>query len=275
MRRTLGNGFNTFPLAFLLVAALMCPFCRGGEVIPPSPAKHFNDFANVVPVDAAQKFEQQLEQFERDTSNQVVVAVFPKMQSDSDIADYTFRVKESWGVGQKKKDNGIVLFVLVQDHKMFIQVGYGLEGALPDATCKQIIDQQIAPRFKAGDYAGGLEAGINSILAATRGEYHGNGGHTTTNNTTGGSSPGWFFALIVLIVIISVIRSVFRNAGGTLYQPNRRPSSFWQGVGLSMLGSVLNSRSSGDSYYSGGGGGGGGFSGGGGTGGGGGAGGSW
>jgi hypothetical protein len=64
----------------------------------------------------------------------VVVAVFPKMQSDSDIADYTQRVAQAWGVGQKERRNGVVLFVFIQDRKMFIQVGYGLEGALPDAT---------------------------------------------------------------------------------------------------------------------------------------------
>ena len=141
------------------------------EVIPPPPAAYFNDYANVVSTGTAAQLNQTLEDFERQSSDQIVVAVFPKMQSDSSIDDYTVRVARSWQVGQKVKNNGAVLFVFVQDHKMFLQVGYGLEGVLPDALCKRIIDEQITPRFKAGDFDGGLTAGVQAILAATKGEY--------------------------------------------------------------------------------------------------------
>src|ERR1700686_4221291 len=97
------------------------------------------------------------------------------MQSHSSIEDYTRRVAQSWGVGQKDKRNGAVLFVFVQDHKMFIQVGYGLEGALPDATAFDITEYQIKPHFRSNDYGGGLAAGIDSIFKAIRGEYKGTG----------------------------------------------------------------------------------------------------
>jgi len=130
------------------------------EVIPPPPAAYFNDYANVVSTGTAAQLDKTLEDFERQSSDQIVVAVFPKMQSDSSIEDYTVRVARSWQVGQKNKNNGAVLFVFVQDHKMFLQVGYGLEGVLPDALCKRIIDEQISPRFKAGDFDGGLTAGV-------------------------------------------------------------------------------------------------------------------
>ncbi len=146
-----------------------------GEVIPPPPAAYFNDYANIVSAATASQLNQTLENFERQSSDQIVVAVFPKMQSDSSIEDYTVRVARSWQVGQKNKNNGAVLFVFVQDHKMFLQVGYGLEGVLPDALCKRIIDEQITPRFKAGDFDGGLTAGVQAILAATKGEYKGTG----------------------------------------------------------------------------------------------------
>ena len=147
------------------------------EVIPPAPAHYFNDYAHVASASTASQLEQQLTQFERDTSNQVVVAIFPKMQSESDIADYAVRVGRAWGVGQKgnSKGNGVVLFVFVQDRKMFIATGYGLEGALPDITCRQIIDNEITPRFKQNDYDGGLTDGVNAIMAATKGEYKGTG----------------------------------------------------------------------------------------------------
>src|SRR5207253_2573077 len=123
---------------------------------------------NAVSPAAAEKLNRELIDFERETSNQVVVAIYPKMQSDSSIDDYTVRVAQSWRVGQKLHNNGVVLFVFVQDHKLFIQVGYGLEGALPDALCRQIIDNEITPRFKQSDYDGGLSAGVHAILAATK-----------------------------------------------------------------------------------------------------------
>src|SRR6202040_951369 len=127
---------------------------------------------------AALRFNEELAQFERETSDQIVVAIFPKMQSDSDIADYTQRVARAWGVGQKERRNGVVLFVFVQDRKMFIQVGYGLEGALPDLTAFDITEYEIKPHFRTNDYEGGLAAGIDSILKAVRGEYKGTG-HTS------------------------------------------------------------------------------------------------
>ena len=103
------------------------------------------------------------------------MAVFQKMESASSIEDYTVRVAQAWEVGQKDKKNGAVLFVFVQDRKMFIQVGYGLEGALPDAMCKRIIEDEIKPHFRNNDFDGGLSAGVAAILAATKGEYKGSG----------------------------------------------------------------------------------------------------
>src|SRR5437773_5188938 len=126
------------------------------EVIPPAPKSYFNDYAGVISKSAALRFNEQLAQFERETSDQVVVAIFPKMQSDSDIADYTQRVAQAWGVGQKDRRNGAVLFVFVQDRKMFIQVGYGLEGALPDITAFDITEDKVKPIYRSSDYEGGL-----------------------------------------------------------------------------------------------------------------------
>lgn len=253
-------------LALILLGLLSPAIARGAEVLPPSPPRYFNDYAGVVSPGDADQFNQQLDQFERDTSNQIVVVVYPKMQSDSDIADYTFRVKENWHVGQKGKDNGAVLFVFIQDRKLFIQVNYGLEGALPDATCKEIIDQEITPHFKTGDYTGGLRAGINAILAAAKGEYKGNG---STVNDSKVNMLGLVAFIVFLFLFIWMMRRV-TGLAGTSYYGNR--SSFGSaalGFGAGLL--------SGRGGFGGGGfgGGGGGFSGGGGMGGGGGAGGGW
>src|SRR5215469_6632448 len=148
----------------LLAAALALGLAinaHAAELIPPKPDRYFNDYAGVVSKEAAYRFNEQLAQFERETSDQIVVAAFPKMQSDSSIEDYTQRVAQAWGVGQKDRRNGVVLFVFVDDRKMFIQVGYGLEGALPDVTAFDITERQIKPRFRVNDYDGGLATGVD------------------------------------------------------------------------------------------------------------------
>ena len=242
---------------FCIILALLAGFqLFAAEVMPPPPAAYFNDYANVVSAGTAAQLNQTLENFERQTSEQIVVAVFPKMQSDSDVEDYTVRVFRSWGIGQKDKNNGAVLFVFVQDHKLFLQTGYGLEGVLPDALCKRIIDEQITPRFKAGDFDGGLTAGVQAILAATKGEYKGNG--STVGDHRGGGG-GAVIPIIFFLIIVAIIIMRSRSGYG----------------GVQYWGGGWSGGSSGGWGGGGGGGGGGGFSGGGGSSGGGGAGGSW
>jgi uncharacterized protein len=189
--------------------------------MPPRPENHFNDYAGVVSAAAAQQFNQTLENFERETSDQILVAVYPKMQSDSSIEDYTVRVAQSWGVGQKSKNNGAVLFVFIQDRKMYLQVGYGLEGALPDALAHQIIDKELRPRFKSGDYEGGLRAGIAAILAATKGEYKGTGQTVADSGRRqdGGSSFSTLvsFGLFALLFFLFVFRRRSGYWGGGYY----------------------------------------------------------
>lgn len=233
------------------------------EVIPPAPRQYFNDYAGVVSSATASRLNTMLEDFERATSSQVVVAIFERMQSDSSIEDYTVRVAQSWKVGQKGRDNGAVLFVFRQDRTMFIQVGYGLEGALPDALCKRIIEDEIVPRFRYGDFDAGLSAGVSAILAATKGEYRGNGRTTAQPLIVQGSRSASSISVSYLpVVIIIVFILIFLIAARRI-----RPSRRYHGGGWSSGGW------GGGGGWSGGGGGG--FSGGGGSFGGGGAGGRW
>jgi uncharacterized protein len=156
-------------LWFALAASLLA------ETIPPKPANYFNDYAGVVDPAAARSLDAELRQFERDTSNQIVAAIFPKMDSATSIEDYAQRVFDAWKVGQAKPDNGALLLVFIQDRKMRIHTGYGLEGALPDITCRQIIENEIRPPLRAGNYEAGLRAGLTAMMKATRGEYQGTG----------------------------------------------------------------------------------------------------
>ena len=143
--------------------------------IPPKPPRYFNDFASLVDSQTAEKLNRQLEDFERETSNQLLVVIYPSLPPDAALEDFTQDAFRAWKPGQQGRNNGAILFVFVKDRKMRIQTGYGLEGALPDAICKRIISDELAPRFKTGDFAGGLTAAVNAMIAASRGEYKGVG----------------------------------------------------------------------------------------------------
>jgi uncharacterized protein len=220
--------------------------------LPPKPDRYITDQAGVLDAGTLDTINSQLEQFERATSNQIIVAIYPSLPPQTDIAQYATYTYNAWQIGQKGKDNGALLMIAVNDHKMFISTGRGLEGALPDAICKNIVTYVIAPHFKQGDYAGGLQAGVNAIIAATKGEYKGNGSTDADSNGNGQQLPPWLVILIIIIFIIIISSS----RGGGFGGPIIFTGGGWGGGGY-------------------GGGGGGGFSGGGGSSAGGGAGGSW
>ena len=141
------------------------------------------------------------------------------MQSESDVADYTQRVAQAWGVGQKDRRNGVVLFVFIQDRKMFIQVGYGLEGALPDATAFDITEYKSSRIFAAAITKAGSPTGIDSIFKAIRGEYKGSG-KTVAERHRGGGARSFLFFIIFIIVLI-VISRIMRRLGGYGYSSGR------------------------------------------------------
>ena len=246
------------------IAAFVAIHSQAAEVIPPKPAAYFSDYAGVVSKGAALRFNEQLAQFERETSNQVVVAVFPKMQSDSDVADYAQRVAEAWGVGSKAQRTGVALFVFIAERKASIQVGYGLEGVLPDITAFDIRQNHINPHFRNGDYEGGLAEGIDSIFKAIHGEYKGTGKTVRERQGERGNFGG-NLVFFILFIIIALILSRLGPRRGYHYSSS--------GAGWAW---ALGSGGGGGSWSSGGGGGGfSGFSGGGGSFGGGGSSGSW
>jgi len=244
-----------------LAGLLLAGGSLAAEVLPPAPAHYFNDYANVVPSATAQQLNAKLEDFERTASCQVLVAVFPKMQSASSLEDYTHQLATAWKIGQKSKNNGVGLFVFIQDRKMRIEVGYGLEGALPDALAKRIIEDEIKPYFKSGDFSGGLTAGVTAILKATQGEYKG-AGRTVASQYRQKVEDKIPVILIFTFVIIFLLISLFRPLLPRGHVYHSGGGVFWSGGGSS---------GGGGSDW----GGGGGFSGGGGSFGGGGASGSW
>jgi uncharacterized protein len=258
----------------LLLAAILLGGSTlfAAERIPAAPPRYFNDFAGVVSRPVAERLNAQLEQFERTNSSQLLVAIYPRMESASSVEDYTVRVAQAWRAGQTGKDNGAVLFVFMQSHDLYLQVGYGLEPVLPDALAKRIITTEIVPRFRVGDIDGGMTSAVNAMMAAARGEYQGTGRTAAENQAASRTiSPGAVFTTLLLLLILGsfffrLIRYGLREQPTVLSNPRRRnvitDNTWWNGGGGGFGGGGF-------------GGGGGGFSGGGGSFGGGGAGGKW
>jgi uncharacterized protein len=123
-----------------------------------------NDYARLLPDDARQRLEARLAEREQATGAQMVIAIFPSLEGES-LEDFGIRLAERWRVGDKRLDNGVILLMFVKERRVRIEVGYGLEPVLPDAAAGQIIREDIAPRFRAQQYAAGLEAAVEAVFA--------------------------------------------------------------------------------------------------------------
>jgi uncharacterized protein len=261
-------GFVVFALFGLFVAQA---FASDVSDIPPKPDHYFNDYASLVSPQTAQQLNQELEKFERETSNQILVVIYKSLPAGTVVEDFAEGAFRAWKPGQKGKNNGAILFVFTRDRKAWIQTGYGLEGALPDAICRRIVADELVPRFQAGDFNGGLTAAVNAMIAATKGEYKGTGRTVAEAGREKAKSQNDVFDIVFIVIVLGLIGIVFfRNLRrGTLYSSgdSGRPGGIWFIGGGGGDGGGFSG--------GGGGGGGGGFSGGGGDSGGGGAGGSW
>ena len=157
----------------LLGLLLLLPLSAGALEVPPL-SGHVNDRAGLLRSDTVLKLEQFLSEFERSDSTQLVVLTIPSLEGEV-LEQYALKVAESWGIGQKGKDNGALLLIARDDRKIRIEVGYGLEGRLTDLLSGRIIDNEISPHFKAGNFNDGVVAGVVAMTEAVRGEYQGTG----------------------------------------------------------------------------------------------------
>ncbi len=218
------------PLGLLLTLLLLSGFttAAGAETIPPAPPRYFNDYGNQVSAGVANQLNRQLEAYERESSNQILVAIYPRMDSDSSVQDYTYRIAESWKIGQAGRNNGAALFVFLDNREVFLQVGYGLEGVLPDALANRIIADEIVPRFRSGDFDGGMTAAVGAIIAASKGEYTGTGRTQADGRRSERSNGQWF--IILIFIIISILSGRNRRRRMILGGGHRR-GGIWLGGG--------------------------------------------
>lgn len=155
---------TTFLAALLLTAAF------AQKPVPELWGSRVHDDAHVLQQETIDRLEQQLKQYEDSTSNQIAILTITSLEGEV-VEEYALRVAETWKLGSASNDNGVLLLVAVDDHKMRIEVGQGLEGVLTDAQSSRIIRNELAPAFRRGDYDGGIQAGINAMVQAIGGEY--------------------------------------------------------------------------------------------------------
>ena len=211
------------------VAVLFLAFAAGGF---PALAQTFPALTGRV-VDAAELLDpaaeaaltQKLAAFEAKSSDQIVVATIPDLQG-YDIADYANRLARQWAIGQKKQDNGVLLLVARDDHKVRIEVGYGLEGTLTDALSQLIIQNDILPAFKSGDFPGGIQKGVDGILQVLSGDAAEMQARAEKNGQwSGGDVANWLFPILFfgiwMLVAGTAMASRMARLRGTKVGPNR------------------------------------------------------
>ncbi len=172
----------------------------------PDPPRLVNDFAGIMKPETVAALEKQLLAYRDSTSNEICI-VTEKNLGDFDIFTYSQELFVKWGIGSKKNDNGVLLLVALEEKKVRIHVGKGLEGVLPDGTCGNIIRVVITPAFKTGDYNKGIEDGVNTIIGYIGGEYKDKPSLDPQFSWDSVIIPVIIFALFIVLAIVSAIRT--------------------------------------------------------------------
>ncbi|UGV25512.1 YgcG family protein [Rhodopseudomonas boonkerdii] len=180
-----------------------------------------------------------LADFETRKGSQIAVLIVPTTDPES-IEQFSIRVAEAWQIGRKKVDDGAILLVAKNDRKLRIEVGYGLEGALTDVTTKRIIDETIAPRFKSGDFAGGISAGVDRMIKVIDGEplpapveWKGN---TDLIDLVMEYAP---FLLFGVVIAGGILRSIFGRLFGSAATGGLVAAVVWFIAGSLLVGGIL------------------------------------
>jgi uncharacterized protein len=218
--------------AALAVGALAALTAFAAE-LPQPPARWVDDRAGVLSPGAAAAVDQKLERFEREQGSQVLVAILPRLPEDEALEDWTQRVAESWRVGRARQDDGVVLFVFVEDRQLRLEVGYGLEGTLTDLESKRILDGVLVPRLRQGDWDGGIAAATDAILEAIRGEFE---PEPPARSPLGEGDASFLFWVVLFVVILVLVSSRRARRRGGFYGGRGPGSGGWGGFGGGGLG---------------------------------------
>ncbi len=201
---------------FVSIVATIQVVAQNGIPERPNPPRLVNNLSKEMPefisAPEAEALEKKLENFARETSNQIVIVIVDDL-ADFEPAEFAYELGDKWQVGQEKQDNGIVILIKPTggkgERKYFIATGKGLDGAIPDATCRQIEEKELVPSFKAGNFYEGLDKTTNVLMSLAKGEY---------NSKTYGEKGKTFEIIKVVFVLLFIIVFVFimykSNKGG-------------------------------------------------------------
>lgn len=220
--RTRSGGYRALRVALIVAAAWagLVAAARAASELPPPPSTRVHDEAGMLSGSAAAAIDSHLEAFEREQGTQIVVAIFRRLPEGEALEDWTNRVAESWRVGRAKQDDGAVLFLFVDDRRVRLEVGYGLEGALTDLESKTILDGVLVPRLAEGDWDGGIGATADALVVAVRGEYRPD--PNARGARRAGRKPGGgeiVFVIVLAVVVLLLLsrasrRGHWRSGGG-------------------------------------------------------------
>lgn len=221
----------------VVTAALVCAiaFNAAAQVAVPQLNARVTDLTGTLPAQSVTQLEQRLATFEREKGTQIAVLLVPTVKPES-IEQYAVRVFEQWRLGRKGIDDGALLVVAKNDRVLRIEVGYGLEGVLTDATSNRIINDDIVPHFKRGDFTAGIEAGVARIVRVAGGEPLPAPAATRSGRSSGlPFAPEWLIAIFVFLQVINrVLRAMLGRvlAAGIL-------ATLTSGFAWIMFGSVI------------------------------------
>lgn len=185
--------------SLIAVLWLLCtPWAAAEVAVPPLQAR-VTDLTGTLQPDQQAVLEQTLQAFENRKGSQIAVLIVPSTQPET-IEQYAIRVADAWKLGRKGVDDGVLLLIARSDRKLRIEVGYGLEGAIPDAVAKRIVSEIITPYFKQEDYFGGIRAGVDRIIRVIEGEPLPE--KKSSRSKDGGGSGDWLAIGFVLAVVV-------------------------------------------------------------------------
>lgn len=219
-------------LSWIFSFAVSFGFAQSDSDFPqvPNPPRLVNDLAKTMSAEQVAELEHKLVEFDKTTSTQISVVTVKSIGS-YEVAQYAVELANRWKIGRAAKNNGVLLLASINDRKINISTGYGLEGALTDALCGRIIRHEITPYFKNGDYYGGFNSGVEAIMKASKGEY------TADPEASGKDiSVGGIIVLIVIVfIVVAILSAMGGGNGGGGYMSGRGSRGFgggyWGGFG--------------------------------------------
>jgi uncharacterized protein len=212
---------------FLMVGSLLA----FSKEIPTKPEGHdrfVNDYARMLAPDQVRALNNKLYSYWDSTSTEIVIVIEDDL-GDDELFEYSQKLAQGWGIGQKGKNNGLLIYVAKEERAIRIHVGYGLEGAIPDFIAGRVIDNIIKPEFKTGQYGKGLNDGVDALIALAAGEFVFD---EKDRNKNASHLPTWI--IVVVIIIIIIIVSNLGSSGGRTYGGSRGP--FFGGTGWGVGG---------------------------------------